>query len=161
VQAIQNAAQAEVWGIQAAMEMNLPLGFGLTSVFNFQKGEEELDDGTAAPLRHAAPWFGATHLTYIFNSFQSDLYGVYNGVVAFAELAPSEIDKPYLYARDAQGNPYAPGWYTLNFKAMYKVTNYLTIRAGVENITDQRYRPYSSGISAAGRNFIISLSATL
>jgi hemoglobin/transferrin/lactoferrin receptor protein len=28
---------------------------------------------------------------------------------------------------------------------------------GVENITDQRYRPYSSGISAAGRNFIGSL----
>jgi hemoglobin/transferrin/lactoferrin receptor protein len=70
VQAIQNAAQAEVWGIQAAMEINLPLGFGLTSVFNFQKGEEELDDGTAAPLRHAAPWFGATHLTYIFIVFK-------------------------------------------------------------------------------------------
>jgi hemoglobin/transferrin/lactoferrin receptor protein len=31
------------------------------------------------------------------------------------------------------------------------------IGAGVENITDQSYRPYSSGIAAAGRNFYISL----
>ncbi|MFT7154314.1 MAG: hemoglobin/transferrin/lactoferrin receptor protein, partial [Alteromonas macleodii] len=30
---------------------------------------------------------------------------------------------------------------------------------GVENISDQRYRPYSSGIVAPGRNFILSLKA--
>jgi hemoglobin/transferrin/lactoferrin receptor protein len=161
VQAIQNAAQAHVWGIQTALEVTLPTGFGLTSTFNYQNGEEELDDGSTAPLRHAPPWFGATHLTYAYNGFQADLYGVYNGEVSYTNLAPSEIDKSYLYARDARGNPYAPGWYTLNFKALYQVTDYLKVSAGVENITDQRYRPYSSGIAAAGRNFIISLRATL
>ena len=160
VQAIQNAAQANVWGIQTTLEVNLPAGFGLTSTFNYQNGEEELDDGSTAPLRHAPPWFGATHLTYGYNGFQADLYGVYNGEVSYNNLAPSEIDKSYLYARDARGNPYAPGWYTLNFKALYRLTEYLTVSAGIENITDQRYRPYS-GIAAAGRNFIISLRATL
>ncbi len=70
-----------------------------------------------------------------------------------------EQGKTEIYAKDENGNPYSPGWYTLNFKALYQITNYLAVSAGLENITDQRYRPYSSGISAPGRNFILSLRA--
>jgi hemoglobin/transferrin/lactoferrin receptor protein len=47
----------------------------------------------------------------------------------------------------------------LNLKANYQAFKFLNIGFGIENITDQRYRPYSSGITAAGRNFIISLRA--
>ena len=72
----------------------------------------------------------------------------------------TEIEKPYLYASDTNGKPYAPGWYTINFKAMYKMNNYLTVNAGIENITDQLYRSYSSGVAGAGRNFILSLKGT-
>jgi len=32
------------------------------------------------------------------------------------------------------------------------------VSAGLENITDQRYRPYSSGMVAGGRNFIIGIT---
>ncbi len=161
VQAIQNAAQAIVWGLQASIEITLPYDFGLTSHFNYQRGEEELDDGTTAPLRHAAPWFGTTHLTFKIDNFMADFYAIYNAEIPYSKMPPSEVAKPYVYALDANGNPYAPNWYTLNFKAMYRVTDYLTVSGGVENITDQRYRPYSSGITSAGRNFIISLRATL
>jgi len=66
-----------------------------------------------------------------------------------------------LYAKDENGNPYSPAWWTLNFKTSYTVAKYLTIDAGIENIFDKRYRPYSSGISAPGRNFIISLRAKI
>lgn len=62
-----------------------------------------------------------------------------------------------MYAADADGNPYSPSWYTLNFKAMVKVEHHLIIGGGIENITDQRYRPYSSGMVGAGRNFVLSL----
>jgi len=65
-----------------------------------------------------------------------------------------------MYAVDANGNPYSPAWYTLNFKALFILNDQLSISAGIENITDQRYRPYSSGIVAPGKNFIISLKAT-
>ncbi|MFQ3215200.1 MAG: hemoglobin/transferrin/lactoferrin receptor protein, partial [Marivirga sp.] len=47
-----------------------------------------------------------------------------------------------------------------NFKAQYLLNKYFTVNAGVENITDQRYRPYSAGISAAGRSFIFSIKAS-
>jgi hemoglobin/transferrin/lactoferrin receptor protein len=41
---------------------------------------------------------------------------------------------------------------------MYKFDNF-NLNIGFENITDQRYRPYSSGIVASGRNFIISFNS--
>ncbi len=42
---------------------------------------------------------------------------------------------------------------------MYKLTDNFTVTLGLENITDQRYRPYSSGIVAPGKNFILALRA--
>jgi len=49
----------------------------------------------------------------------------------------------------------------LNLKLSYQLFDNLDVYFGLENITDQRYRPYSSGITAAGRNFIGSLRLTL
>ncbi len=160
VLAIQNAADAYVWGIQAGIEVMLPKGFGLISRVNYQKGREELDSGDRAPLRHAAPWFGVSHLIYKRERLKIDLYAMYNGEFAFDDMAPSEQNKPHIYAADEGGDPYAPGWCTINLKAMYQVTNFLMLSAGLENIGDRRYRPYSSGIAAPGRNFIGSLKVT-
>lgn len=159
VQAIQNAAEAFVWGVQAGVEVKLPAGFGFSTRFNYQKGEEELDDGTKSPLRHAGPWFGATHFTFSARKLKMDLYAEYNGEIGYNDLAEEEKGKDYLYAEDDNGNPYSPNWYTLNLKTTYQLTDLLLISAGVENITDQRYRPYSSGIAGPGRNFILSLRA--
>lgn len=159
VQAIQNAAYAKVFGIQAGFRLKLPKGFGLSSRINWQHGEEELDNGEVAPLRHAAPLFGITHVTYTAKRLNLDLYAMYNSEVSFADMAPEEQGKDYIYAVDEDGNPYSPAWYTLNFKASYQITDFLAVTAGVENLTDVRYRPYSSGLVAAGRNFILSLRA--
>jgi hemoglobin/transferrin/lactoferrin receptor protein len=76
-------------------------------------------------------------------------------------LAPSEIEKDYIYALDGDGNPYAPSWYTINLRAQYQLAPSTTVTASLENITDQRYKTYSSGIASAGRNFIVSLKYSL
>jgi hemoglobin/transferrin/lactoferrin receptor protein len=44
----------------------------------------------------------------------------------------------------------------MNFKSSYNIKNRLELTAGLENILDLRYRPYSSGIVAPSINFIIS-----
>ena len=161
VMAIQNAALARIMGIQAGFEIKLPKGFGFSSRFNIQNGEEELDNGTTSPLRHAAPFYGLSSLTYSTRKLMLDLNLLFNGERNYNWLPDEERGKPYLYAVDPNGNPYSPGWYTLNFKALYRFTDRLTVCAGLENITDQRYRPYSSGIAGAGRNFVLSLRAGL
>lgn len=159
VQAIQNAAVANVYGVQAGIEIALPKGFGFSSDFNYQMGEEEMDDGTVSPSRHAAPMFGTTRLTYKANKLSMQLYAQYSGGFTHEQLSISERDKTEIYAIDENGNTFSPSWYTLNFKAYYDFTKNFAVSAGLENLTDQRYRPYSSGIVAPGRNFILSLRA--
>lgn len=159
VQAIQNASVATVYGLQAGVEVKLPLGFGLSSDFNWQVGREELDNGNVSPSRHAAPWFGVSHLTYRYKTLSLQLNAQYSGSVKNEQLPEEEKRKDFIYAEDESGNPWSPGWYTVNFKASYQFLNNFTVSGGVENLTDQRYRPYSSGIVAPGRNFILSLRA--
>lgn len=61
---------------------------------------------------------------------------------------------------DRNGNPFSPDWYSLNLKGNYRITPAFTLSLGWENITNQRYRPYSSGIVAAGSNLVASLRAS-
>ena len=157
VQAIQNAAQATVYGIHGGIEWKLPYGFSMMSNLTWQKGEEELDNGTKSPLRHAAPLFGLSRLRYTTNKMTLELNVAYADKVNYADMPEEEKSKDYMYAADADGNPYSPSWYTLNFKAVVKVEHHLIIGGGIENITDQRYRTYSSGMVGAGRNFVLSL----
>lgn len=49
------------------------------------------------------------------------------------------------------------GALTGSIGAVYRPSDSWGISAGIENLTDQRYRLYSSGISGPGRNFILSL----
>jgi hemoglobin/transferrin/lactoferrin receptor protein len=159
VQAIQNAAVAHVYGIQIGLEVKLPTGFSLSSDLNYQYGEEELDDGSTSPSRHAPPLYGISRLNFRANKLHLQFYAVYMAERKFEDLPFEEKSKVELYAKDAEGNNYSPGWYTLNIKAEYNISETFSISSGIENLTDQRYRPYSSGISAPGRNFLISLRA--
>ncbi len=159
VQAIQNAAVANVYGVQVGLEVKLPKGFGFSTDVNFQKGEEELDNGDTSPSRHASPFFGISRLNYKANKLSMELNLNYQGKRDFDDLPDEEKVKTEIYALDENGNPYSPAWYTLNFKALYKMTDTFDVSGGIENLSDQRYRPYSSGISGAGRNFILALTA--
>lgn len=157
VQAIQNAAKAFVYGLEFGLEAYLTEQWSLTSNLTFTQGIEEEEDGTETPARHAAPTFGDLHILWKNQRLMADLYVNYNGEIANDDLSMSERSKEYIYAIDANGNPYAPSWYTLNFRSQFDITARVKASASLENITDQRYRSYSSGIVAPGRNVILGL----
>lgn len=159
IQAIQNAAVANVYGLQAGLEVKFPAGFSFTTDLNYQLGEEELDDGSTSPSRHAAPFFGYSRLSYQLNKLNIHFYASYQGEKSYEDLPEEERGKDEIYAKDSNGNNYAPAWYSLKISALYNLTENISVSAGLENLTDQRYRPYSSGLSAPGRNFVISLRA--
>lgn len=157
VQAIQNAAKAYVYGFEFGVEAYFNEHLSLTSNVTLTEGIEEDDDGTDSPARHAAPTFGDVHLVWQDQKLKTDVFLNYNGEVSYKDLALSERGKTYMYASDAQGNPYSPSWYTLNFRSQYQITNALKASVGLENITNQRYRMYSSGIVAPGTNLILGV----
>jgi hemoglobin/transferrin/lactoferrin receptor protein len=156
IQSVQNAASATVYGVQANFELKFKSGFGLSSDINYQKGEEELDNGTTSPSRHAAPLFGVSRFFYNHKGLRLELNSFYSASKKYDELPDEEKAKPEIYATDANGNPWSPSYYTINFKANYLINKTFSLSAGIENILDKRYRPYSSGIVAAGRNLVLS-----
>lgn len=162
VEALQNVAKATVTGVQISMEIYFIPSLSLVSHANWISGKETDDvKDEQVPLRHAPPFYGSTALKFKAKKITAELNGQYNSQIRNRDLAPSEQSKTDIYAKDADGKPYSPGWYTLNLRTSYQVTKNLLLTAGFENFTNQRYRPYSSGIVAAGSNFIVSLRASL
>jgi hemoglobin/transferrin/lactoferrin receptor protein len=156
----QNISEMYVYGLQAGIRVSFADYLTLTSDINFQKGKERDPETNRnfAPT-HVAPMFGSTHLIYSNKKLKADLYAVYNGKIGYRNLALTERADAYLYAADKNGNPWSPSWLTVNLKGSYTALRWLTIDAGVENMTNLRYRPYSSGITAPGRNFITTVRA--
>lgn len=158
VLALQNITEVKVFGVQAAITIDFTSSLQLFSIINYQKGKEKsIEDGQYYSPTHVAPLFGTTQLRFKKPKYQVMLYANYNGEIAYDDLALTERADSHLYAKDENGNPYAPLWFTLNLKGSYQITKFVGIDAGLENALDKRYRPYSSGITAPGRNFIATL----
>jgi hemoglobin/transferrin/lactoferrin receptor protein len=157
VQSIQNGSFAKIYGLSSSISYTFHKDFKFITNVSYNKGIEVLDNGNEAPLRHAAPLFGNISLQYTCNKIQANLSYEFNGSINSEDLAPSEVEKSYLYALDSKGLPYVPSYGILNIKSSYEVNKNTTIYLGLENIFDKRYRPYSSGITAPGRNLIASV----
>lgn len=158
----QNAARASVWGVQAGVDVRFARYFLASVQANWIEGKET-DDAVDkdVPLRHAPPFYGSGHLKFNRKKLMIDLFSFWNGRISNEDLAPSEQAKTFIYAKDANGRPYSPSWYTLNLKMGYQATPEVLVTVGAENLTNQRYRPYSSGIVAPGLNLVASLRASL
>jgi len=157
VYAIQNASFASVYGTNIGLEIRLKHGLSVSCRYNYQLGIEEMENGMVSSLRHAAPAFGVMRLMYHKNNLMMQFYTMFSSEVSNENLNAEEKLKTFIYAKDYNGMPYSPAWYTINYKVLYQFTPQFSISSGVENITNQRYRPYSSGLVAPGANFIVSI----
>ncbi len=157
VVALQNADHATIYGMQMGVFGDINKHFQAKANINYTYGEASDGQG----LRHVSPLFGQVGVIFKHGWFRADLNVIYNGEISSDRMAPSEQSKSYLYLTDDKGKTYSPSWATLNLKMSFKLNHYLQILGGVENIMDERYRPYSSGIVAAGRNFYLTFRAYL
>ena len=158
VQALQNAAVAHVWGVQAAVDAKFGCGLYAQARVNWQRGREELDNGEVSPSRHAAPLFGRVAMGFKNERLNVEAFANFQAECSAGDMPEEEREKTEIYALDADGNAYSPGWLTLNLRASYRFSKGLSLNATLENIADKRYRPYSCGISAPGRNVTMSLT---
>ena len=153
VTANHNAGEAYIYGSTMGITANLNKNITLNGTLNYTQGHNISDD---APLGHIPPIFGRTSLTYRKSRFYVNTYVVYQGWKHLEDFSP--------YGEDNQEEAMAygyPSWWTANIKAGFQVGQYLDFMLAVENIFDQFYRPYASGISAPGRNFLLTARFTL
>lgn len=156
-----NTSKAHIYGGTASTTCVLPMHLSLNSSFTVTNGKDKTNN---QPLRHTTPNFGKTALSYSNKGWDIELWAEYNGNRFRKDIPTTEIDdKDYLYAihiTDASKDG-SPAWNTFNVKSNYQINEWLQVSGAVENLTDVHYRPYSSGISAPGRNFIVSFRAKL
>mgnify|MGYP001304842336 FL=1 len=162
IYAIQNTSKSWLYGFETGLKINLSDNFNFKTQYNYLNGEQRDMEGAAnLPVRHVSPHFGNVHFIYSKNKTKVDLFFNYNSKLSFSQLSNSERDKPYLYATDENGNPYSPSWHTFNLRTLYELNKNFQFTASIENISNKLYRPYSSGISAPGVNFIFSVNYRL
>ena len=158
IQALQNSSKSFIYGIEIGINTQLSKNFSIKSQHNLIAGYELNRVPIAMPVRHIPPNYGNLHLIFNKGNISIDSYLIYNSKISFNNLAESERIKSYMYALDKNGNPYSPSWMTFNIRSKYSFSEMLNINFTIENITNRLYRPYSSGISAPGLNFIFSVN---
>jgi len=151
VEANTNAGKAHIYGFQANLLAQVTPVFSVRSNLTYTVGTLTTGD---VPLDHIPPFFGMTSFRLELTKFKGDFYVMYNGWKRLSQYSPSGEDN-LTYA-----TPYGmPSWYTLNLKLSYQFLPFLNLELGMENILDEHYRKFASGISSPGRNVIVALRA--
>ena len=115
---------------------------------NYLKGEASENK----PLAHIPPFNANLALNYTYLQHEFEFYGKYNAWKYAKYYDKEGVDN--LEEATIDGSPM---WYTINAHYSYKIDKTLTIGIGVENMMDVHYKTFASGISASGRNLILSL----
>lgn len=155
VVANQNKAKAYLYGVNANATLKLTPRVTFYGSFNYTYGRYE-NAGATVPLDHIPPIHGKLSLIYRQKRFEGEVYTMYNGWKRLEDYSPSGEDN-LKYATPLG----MPSWYTLNVRTGYRFNDNMSIQIALENITDRNYRAFASGVSAPGRNLVISLRGKL
>lgn len=148
-----NAAEGIIHGFHLDFVSDLNSNISFKSTLNYTYGRNLSED---APLAHIPPVFGRTNITYEIKRFMTEVSINYSGWKNTEDMVTSGEDK------DDKATEFGfPGWYTLNFNSSYKLSEQLTLLFAIENLTDNFYQPFASGVPAPGINFIGTLRLNL
>lgn len=171
-----NISKAVIYGVSMGINSNWKQ-FKFNGTMTYTYGYD-LEEG--APLSHIPPLFGKVSLSGSFNgprwlqSVTLLAHSDFHDWKRLDQYGASTTDNLSEATEDG-----TPAWYTLNFSVSYALGmieresigtkfipgynggNGIDIQFSVQNILDHHYKPFASGISGPGRNFIVSLRASL
>jgi hemoglobin/transferrin/lactoferrin receptor protein len=150
VLAAQNKAKALIHGWNLNLKADLSKEVVFSSSLNYTKGS--IKDAVNTPMDHIPPMFGRTAIKYQKNAIQVEVFSIYNGWKKLANYSPSGEDNLIYATKDGM-----PSWWTLNLRSDYQANKNISLQFACENIFDKNYRNFASGISSAGRNFVITV----
>jgi hemoglobin/transferrin/lactoferrin receptor protein len=120
------------------------------------------------PLSSIPPLFATGSLDYKRNKLGLGFTAQFN-----AEKRPEDyniiegidniVQTPLIILDGDQEGVFAgtPAWYRLNARASYSLNSMFEVQLIMDNITDNHYKEFASGLSAAGRSYIATLILTL
>jgi hemoglobin/transferrin/lactoferrin receptor protein len=155
VLAMQNKASGTVYGAFLSFKGDITRLLTYSGNLNLTKGQYFLGS-TISPLDHIAPTFGRFAMAYSKAKFTFESYVMFSDLKAAANYSNSGEDNAQFATAVGM-----PSWHTINCRNTYQCHKLLNVSLGVENILDEHYRLFASGISAPGRNFTLTLRSSL
>lgn len=176
-----NADKAFIYGASGNIKLNYNDTWMLEGGINYTKGRKSFIDtipmgntdimlpvDTLVPMGHIPPTYGNVGLTFQKGKLKIE------GVVRFtaAKLLEeyevvaieAENDGTLFLSRDGSSDNLdlatpdgTYGYTTFNVYSTWQFDERFSFNVALENITDIHYRPFASGVSAAGRNLIVSI----
>jgi outer membrane receptor protein involved in Fe transport len=148
----ENLGEATLYGAEASAGYLFPGGVTLDAAISWTWGEARSGDEREAADR-IPPLNGQLSLTAPLGEWTLE------GIALFA-AAQDRLSSRDL--RDPRINPGGTaGWGVLNLRARRELGAGLSLRLGLDNLFDRRYREHASGLDAPGRGLAVSLSAPL
>lgn len=147
---VQNVGSARLAGISISTDVRWKT-LTLRATATYTEGRDVTND---VPLEHVIPAYGLVRAAWRpATEFLVEADARWSAAWLEREISPA--DRPLLGVTIPPGGQ--PAWTVIGLRATTAVWDALTVTAGVENIFDLHYRPAQSGISAPGRNVVISL----
>jgi hemoglobin/transferrin/lactoferrin receptor protein len=151
VQTNINAGAAVIWGGNINFWWQLADNWKLSHTLTYTFGQEKSSD---VPMDHIPPLFGRTALQYANKAWKAELSMPFQGWKRPERYAPRDWVNAEFATEDGW-----PAWWVLNAWISRELGQRLKLQFGVNNLWDQHYRPFSSRISAPGRNLYLALRA--
>ncbi|MEM9921414.1 MAG: TonB-dependent receptor [Bacteroidota bacterium] len=181
-----NASSGFVYGFSGNLRLDLGKKWQVFSSISYTKGRTEFVNevvDTLVPLSHIPPMYGRTGLRFQGEKLQLEANIHYNGAKPLDEYGVGNIKRddprgPLVYDYGGTSDNLEESgtcqtvtvngvqqticegslaWSTLNFYLSYRLNAKISLNLAVENALDTHYRPFSSGLSGPGRNFIVGL----
>jgi len=163
----KNTGMAEIFGATASISMRIASNYTVETDYTYIKGRNIKND---LPFTHIPPSFGKTAFYADYDNWRASFFVLYNGRKAIEEYdiesgTDNEEESPIEWVLHEESNSMiieyqgTPAWYTLNMSSMYRFSDSFTVQLALENILDNHYKTFASGLSAPGRNFILTLRA--
>jgi hemoglobin/transferrin/lactoferrin receptor protein len=147
----QNADNAFLYGARVSVEADPGQSFSVYSFLTYTYGRINTDT-TTYPLDHIPPLYGKAGIAWKGNKLRIDSYSIFNVAKKLKDYNLFGEDNFAFATADGM-----PAWYTINFSLTYQPLKQVSLKVAAENILDQNYRTFASGISAPGKNFIFAM----
>lgn len=154
VLANQNKAHAYLYGASVNASWNFLKNTTVEGIITYTYGRYTSNE-TTVPLDHIPPLYGRIGIKHTAQKWNAEIFSLFNGWKRLDDYNPYGEDNLQYATADGM-----PSWYTVNIRAGISVIKPVLLQLALENIFDKNYRHFASGISAPGRNFVLSIKAS-
>jgi hemoglobin/transferrin/lactoferrin receptor protein len=153
VLANQNKAKAFICGSSVNAAYHFTKNTSVNGVFTYTHGRYY--NNGMVPLDHIPPAYGRLSVKHAEQKWNTEIFTLFNGWKRMDNYNPYGEDNEQYATKDGM-----PAWYTVNLRVTAHLGLGCLLQLTLENMLDRNYRYFASGISAPGRNFVVSLKST-